>query len=350
MDKKDDTFCVLPFYGYEIPNNTHCCLLPADHNIEKIRKSMLNGEKPPECEKCWAVERLGLTSDRKIKNQMLDYYWDRDIQFIQEDCQQHNYEPRVFKIDTSFNCNAACIMCGASASSFWAKLTKQKYSDSVTLEDIEKKVNYSTAIAINFRGGEPLLSRTNFQVLEKLLENNNNKCSITFTTNGSIELNKKQIDLLSKFKNLGFNLSIDASEKAFEYIRYPLSWKKLNENLQEYRKLTDNISVSCTITNVSLLYYDRLVEWFNENKLPYNYNLVYGPECFQPNALNEKVKNYIIENTNSNLVKDLLKNHTNSDDEKYNLFKKQIAYQDRLKGIHIKDYLPELYSIVGFEH
>jgi len=350
MDKENDTFCVLPFYGYEIPKNTHCCLLPKKHNIEKIKKDMLNGKKPVECNKCWFLEDRGLTSDREIKNRTLDYFLDRDIKYIKEDCHRGKYETLIYKIDTSFACNAACVTCGPGVSSYWAKLEKQKYSDSLTLDDVDKIVNYATAIDINFRGGEPLLSRVNFQILEKLLENNNNKCLISFTTNGSIKLNKRQLDIFSKFKNVSFNLSIDGTEKAFEYIRYPLNWKKLNENLKDYRKIANSISVSCTISNVSLLYYDKLVNWFDENKLPYNYNPVYVPEYFQPNALSKEVKNYILENTGSDVVRSLLKTHDNTDDDKFNQFKKQIAYQDGLKGIHIKDYLPELYDIIKFDH
>ena len=58
----------------------------------------------------------------------------------------------------------------------------------------------------------------------------------------------------------------------------------------------------------------------------------------------------ILENTGSDVVRSLLKTHDNTDDDKFNQFKKQIAYQDGLKGIHIKDYLPELYDIIKFDH
>ena len=311
---------------------------------------MLDGKRPVECNKCWFLENRGLLSDRQLKNQMLDYYMDRDIRYIEEDCRQGNYETRVYKIDTSFNCNGACVTCGPTHSSLWAKLTNQNHLKSMNLEDVDELVNYSTAIDINFRGGEPLLSRTNFQILERLLENNNNTCLITFTTNGSVKLTEKQIDILSQFENIGFNLSIDATEKAFEYIRYPLSWQRLNQNLVDYREITKNISVSCTISNISVMYYDALVNWFNKNQLPYNYNPVHRPTYFRPSALSQKVKNHILENTNSNVVEDLLENHTTDDDIEFDQCKKQIAQQDHIKGIHVKNYLPELHSVFGFDH
>ena len=107
-------FCVLPFFGYEFGNLTgpyvekHCCLLPRDYSIDEVRQSILQGERSAQCQACWDLEDAGLTSDRQLKNAALDFYLDRDIDFIEQDVRAGEYHTNIVKLTTSNTCNSTC--------------------------------------------------------------------------------------------------------------------------------------------------------------------------------------------------------------------------------------------------
>ena len=322
----NDYFCVLPFFGYEysISSGTHCCLLPNGYDLTSIRNSILAGERSPFCSACWNLEDAGLTSDRKLKNSALDFYWDRDIRYIEEDVRQGKYKTIMVKNVTSNTCNSTCVTCNSGASSAWAPLEKKigitpNIAESMSKETIDKNLDFKDLIMLNFVGGEPLYEKKNFYILEKLIEHNNTNCFIAITTNGSVRLSEDEKELFKKFKNLNFNISIDGVGPVFEYMRYPLKWDVLLDNLEFFRTVTDNTSVSYTTSNLNVLYHHQTVAWFNEQKLNYHYNPVINPKYFSPKSLPKKIKEAICNKVG--LTKDLEfffgTEHTEQDDENF---------------------------------
>jgi sulfatase maturation enzyme AslB (radical SAM superfamily) len=203
-------------------------------------------------------------------------------------------------------------------------------------------IDYKKAKSINFRGGEPLLSSTNFEILKKLIENKNTDCFVSFTTNGSIKLNQAQIEILSHFKKLNFCLSIDGVGKKFEYLRYPLKWSNLLENIEQYKANNIELSASFTLSNINMLYYSETVEWFNKNKIPFLNNPVYQPDYFSPTSLPKKVKEKIMDKNNSMFIS----THNDQDDLLFEEFLSKIKEQDLLKNIKMQDYVPEFYNLI----
>lgn len=341
-------FCVLPFYGIEYPQRTSCCLM-LPHDLAQVRQQMLDGVRPSACNKCWNLEDSGIRSDRQLKNSMLDYYTNLDIRVLYQKAKDNQASIVSYKLDTSTVCNATCVTCGTSSSSAWQKLNKKHNNLSpvtfnnikIKKSDVESLIDLKNAISINFRGGEPLLSKTNFYILEKLLEHNNTDCFLTFTTNGSIELDSDRWQLLSRFKNLNFNFSIDGIEKVFEYMRYPLSWTKLLENIDICKQRNIPISASYTISNINLLYHQTTTQWFKDNNIDYINNLVYYPVHFRPAALSLSVKEKIKQQINHPDVLKFLSSHTTTDEQDFVNAKTEIQKQDAIKGINIAEYLPE---------
>jgi sulfatase maturation enzyme AslB (radical SAM superfamily) len=159
---------------------------------------------------------------------------------------------------------------------------------------------------------------------------------VSFVTNGSIILNDRQKEILLKFKNLNICVSIDGVGPSFEYIRYPLKWDLLLKNLKLFREITSNISVSFTISNLNILYYNEIIDWFKEQKLMYNHNIVENPKHFNIEVLPPHIKKDLPLITNPNFF----------DHELFSTFVKTIEEQDKLKNINIKDYLPELHKVI----
>lgn len=349
-------FCVLPFFGYEYyPNGgSHCCVLPKDYNIDSIRNSILAKERSPYCNACWSLEDHGLISDRKLKNSVFDFYTDKDIRYVEEDVRQGKYKTTMIKTSISNTCNSTCVTCNSGSSSAWAPLEiKLKITPnrpiSMTQEQIDKMLDFKELVSLNLVGGEPLYEKLNFYILEKLLEHGNDKCFIQITTNGSVRVSNYHKDLLTKFKNVNINLSIDGVGKVFEYMRFPLKWDDLLENLVFFKMLTENVSVSYTTSNLNVLYHNETIEWFKKNNLNYHFNPVISPFHFKPSALPKAVKEEIFKKygKTADLEFFIGPEHTAKDDEDFAKMLAVIKDQDRVKGISINDYLPEFCQLIG---
>jgi len=351
--KQISNFCVLPFYGREFPSDTHCCLLPPVYNIDKIRTDMLHNRRPSECSKCWRVEDAGHLSDRQIKNRTLDFYTNIDLLNLYDNAVSGNYQTSHYKLAASNFCNATCVTCNSYSSTAWADLLEANSQSMqplrvVKVDDQKISIDYQSAKFIGFMGGEPTMIRTHWDALEKLLEHDNRECMISFVTNGSFDLTARQKSLLKEFVNVNFNFSIDGTEKVFEYLRFPLNWQKLLDNINWAKEQNFLVSATYTISNLNILYHETTKKWFNNNDIKFIENPVYDPTWFAPRSLDRLTKEKLLEQTNDNLIRSLLRSHTADDDNNYRKFLSQIKSQDKMKGIRMNDYLPEFADLIDY--
>jgi len=340
------TFCVNPFYARELPKNTACCLLPNRHDIQDIKEKMLQGIRHPDCEICYKLEDSGQDSDRLIKNRSIDHWANIDVQTLYQNAVAGTQQEIMYKIDTSNACNSTCVTCGSGASTSWAKLEEQNNiipttSWNLDINDID--IDYANAKMLGFRGGEPLLSQTNFAVLEKLLDAGNTDCFISFTTNTSVRPTKRQANILKSFNNIDMCFSIDGIGSVFEYMRYPLKWQRCVDNIEWSKQQGFSISISYTVSNLNIQHYAETREWFEQNNLPCLFNPVYTPIWFRPGALPEQIKNRIWENTPLPELERFLCNHNEQDEIDYERAKLEVVKQDGWKGISYKDYIGGLF-------
>lgn len=354
-----DTFCVLPWFSQEINwnnNKTPCCLLPNSHDIEKIKSEMLQGLKPQECHKCWRLEENGIKSDRQVKNSTLDWLLDKDLELIQKDAQDGKSETIILKLFTSYTCNATCISCNSSASSSWHQLEKkmfdivpeQKYKF-VDIEQVKTQVNFKNLKMLSLMGGEPLYEKKNFDLLEHLLDLGNDTVFLSMVTNGSVKLTSRQKTVLSRFKNLNFSVSIDGTEQVFEYVRYPLVWDELQDNIKFFREVSDNVSSNYTISNLNVIYHNQTVEWFNKENINFSNSIIYNPNWLQPKVLPLTAIKYLKSTLNSADYNMFVGNRDEEAcDRLFDKFLIQIKKQDAAKGINLKNYLPELAKLINW--
>ena len=351
-----DTFCVLPWVGREIDwngNETHCCLLPNRYDIDQIKSDLLNGIKTPACQKCWNLEERGIKSDRHVKNSGLDFYWDRDIDSIKNDALDGKLDRvLMLKLLASYTCNATCISCNSNSSSSWAQLNHQsnpkialsKYKF-VDLDKVNAQIDFKELKMLSLIGGEPLYEKKNFDLLEHIIELGNTEIFLSMVTNGSVKLSTRQKQILSKFKNINFSVSIDGTESVFEYLRYPLKWADLKDNLKFFWEVSNNVSSNYTLSNLNILYHTRTLKWFDENNLVYSINPIYKPTWLQPRALPESIKKVLKQQLSATDYNTFIGPiHTEQDQRNFQLMLSQIKIQDTAKKIQMKDYLPELHD------
>jgi len=332
----NEYFCVLPFYSVEIthnsPRNIYCCRLPEKTNIDNVRQSILSQQRSTACSTCWKLEDQGLNSERQLHNSAFDFYLDRDLEKIEQDAVDGLYSSQIIKLSTSNLCNGTCVTCGSYLSSAWASLENKKINyNKINHEEIEK-VNWKDIKQLSFVGGEPLLEKLNFEILDRLVKTNNTNCFISIVTNGSCELVPSQFQILSKFKNLNICLSIDGIGPVFEYMRFPLKWNVLLENIGKFKTISKYLSVSYTLSNVNIMYYQETVDWFNSQGLQFYHNLVTTPAYYNINSMPKSIKS-------DPAIAQFFREHTPSDDI---LFQKAVAdleRQDKLKNIDCRNFV-----------
>jgi sulfatase maturation enzyme AslB (radical SAM superfamily) len=346
MNDLSPTFCVLPWYSLELSKNqfTPCCLLPTEFDLPALRENLLSGHQSHECQKCWKLEEQGMRSRRQQENVFLDYKLDRDIISIEQDVRQGRYEPLMYQIMLGNLCNQACVTCNGNLSTRWVELEKRlgilrDQSYQINVGDLD--INWAKACRISLLGGEPLFDPNTLKILSTLLEHGNHECFISFVTNGSVTLDDRWIKVMKKFKDINICISIDGIESRFEYLRWPGKWQKLLSNLDQYRTITDNLSVSYTISSVNAIYYNETVDWFESQGLKYNQNMVYFPAWANLSQAPESIKKSLRGH-------DFLNGYSEITGQEIGIetFTGELLKQDQLKNISYRESLPELARLI----
>jgi hypothetical protein len=251
-----------------------CCFFKGevllDENLEKNRKEIFNSINTwtTNCDTCKKMEDAGIPSLRLSS-------FDK----VPKDSSPNSTVCMDIKID--IHCNAACVICAPWSSTLWQKeFNKQNatvfkinsYLEDVndSIEKIINFVNFENLQYIKFFGGEPLLTDTHIRILEKIPNPEN--VTLHYTTNGSIYPSPQVIELWSRFKLVLYYVSIDGIDEKFDYIRWPLKWNKVSNNLIRFRKEAPNnilFRIEHTVNFLNAYYYDEVESWVN-NFLPDN--------------------------------------------------------------------------------
>lgn len=147
LNSISSSFCAAKWYNASIHlghGYTGSCHLPLPHPIDteeiktnpsaihntqhkkKMRKMMLEGVKPAECNYCWKIEGIGRNnaSDRIYKSQI---YTEEDIRKLKDLPWNHDVNLKTLEISFDRQCNFACSYCNASYSTTWQQDDLSKY-------------------------------------------------------------------------------------------------------------------------------------------------------------------------------------------------------------------------------
>lgn len=250
----------------------------------ETRTKLLNGQFPEECIECETAYKLGLKSERDswIKfNKGLaaaktkrDYWKTFDIEINIYTGNSTN-NPTHLDFRPSNKCNLKCRMCGPQASNLIEKEIKENpelnqwMSISPDEADLDILYDYFKKVSVKhvkILGGEPAIEPKVNEFLIFLLKSNQNP-SIHVTTNVTT-LNKTFYDVLKKFESVHFSLSIDGTDKTYEYIRTNSNWSKVKDNVENL--ITSNIGLSYIINTVLTPYnvfnLTSLIKWYLQLK------------------------------------------------------------------------------------
>lgn len=239
------------------------------HNSEfkkQQRKMMLEGVRPEECDYCWRVEDngQGSLSDRVYKS--ADSWAKPFIQDIANKPWDDNVDPSYVEVSFSNVCNFKCSYCAPHISSQWMDEIEKHgpYPTSTNYNNLEwiKQENmmpilnreenpyveafwkwwptmYRSLQHFRITGGEPLLSKNTFKVLDYIIENPNP--NLEFSINSNMNPPDKIFDAFlekikiiigeKKIKRFKIFTSAEAHGKQCEYIRHGMNYDMWLKNI-----------------------------------------------------------------------------------------------------------------------
>jgi len=273
-----NNFCRLLSNGYSFTAQKNklvtrpCCLymgqdFPVDENLIKLKtqQSLEINDWTHACSQCHQLEQFGQPSLRQSGPD-----WISDI--------ESTFDPVMLDINLDSACNAACVTCGSHSSSLWSKeiskslgIKRRFVLDEVAIDqhiaDIVNSVKLDKVRYVKFFGGEPLFTDTHLKFLQHLP--NPEITTLHYTTNASMYPNQQTLQLWSRFKCVIVAASLDGIEDQFDYVRWPLQWSKVSNNLRKIKNNPDinNIifRIEFTANFLNTFYFDRLENWVQEN-------------------------------------------------------------------------------------
>ena len=302
---------------------THSCHHPEPHKVsleelsrnptalhnskvkKMARKEMLENKRPSECSYCWNVEDNSTSfSDRIFKSSepWSEPYFDE----ISKSDWRDNFNPKYVEVSFSNTCNFKCAYCGPEYSSKWMEEINDHgpyklsfdYNGTKRMEERNTKpykhsednpyVNsfwewfpelYKSMDTFRITGGEPLLSKDTWKVLDFILEtaepNRNLKLSINSNLGVPDNLIDRLIEKLDEIirnnlvKEIIIFTSCDGYGIQSEYTRYGMNFEKLFSNIDKVLSSLPKVTVvvMSTFNIFSVFSYESLIRKVHELKI-----------------------------------------------------------------------------------
>lgn len=289
----------------------------------EVRSALESDIKHPACQSCWNDESIYGSSMRTSNST------------FKENTESIIPDIKFVDLRLSNKCNLQCKMCSPNDSSQLTNLSLELTKEGISnpFEDmIPENENFNSndlldlvlkvpnLESMRFAGGEPFLMPEVEEFLKSLIQIQKTNLSIEFITNCT-SVKPRLISLLSEFKDVKINCSIDGIEKTIEYQRYPVSWKAVEKNF--LRLYESNLFKISLVPCVGILNYLTLDEFFNwANQYPnahISYNEIYDPSFFNFRYIPNEYRRSFYEKFS--LIE--LKNT----DSKWQQFQKQTMYE-----------------------
>jgi organic radical activating enzyme len=331
LDKVGCGFCLAKWTQVTMhlqTGTTHSCHHPIPHVVplselktnpsalhntsfkKEKRKEMLEGKRPDECDYCWNVEDTSTHFSDRIYKSSEDW----SLPFMDEIKSldwNHNFNPRYLEVSFSNTCNFKCSYCSPCFSSQWVNeiekhgpyptsdgfngLESFAKEGKILIKDTEHNPYsesfwkwwpelYKDLHTFRITGGEPLLSKDTWKVLDYIIEqkNPNTKLSLAINSNlgASDNLVDKLIDKINQItderraKEVVIFTSVDGWGEQAEYGRHGLVFNKFWDNLNKIltRCPTVSIGIMSTYNALSVTSYHKLILGVYDLKKEYSSN------------------------------------------------------------------------------
>jgi radical SAM protein with 4Fe4S-binding SPASM domain len=335
---KNKNFCMMPWvHMHAFPDGRvyPCCLSDYWHPLGDLRKNtmaevwnqdkykqlrinMLTDQPSKECVKCYEQEKNGFFSLRNDANRSYGHHI-TDIDKTLEDGTHPEFQLKYWDVRFSNLCNFSCRSCGPVFSSNWfndhvklynrkpdvlgREMARVEYTAGDEDSMIEQMLPHIPYLEqVYFAGGEPLIMKEHYFMLEKLIEHNKTNIRIQYNTNFS-ELrfkDKHVFDYWRHFKNVSVGASLDAMDDRAELMRKGTVWSQVIENRQRMKQEVPHVDfyISATVSAMNVLHVlDFHKEWTRQGLIQakdFSVNLCQSPEWYRPNIFPRWFKEQVI--------------------------------------------------------
>jgi len=227
------------------------------------RQEMLDGIRPKECDYCWRVEDAApdMFSDRHYKS---SFSWSHPhFDKIVNTSANEDFDPTYVEVSFSNVCNFKCMYCAPHISSKWMEEIKQhgpyptsnKYNNLEWLEHAgqmpipNNQYNpyqeafwkwwprlYKSLHTFRITGGEPLMSKDTFKVLDYIQQTEEPNTNLLIGINANFGVPDKLFDKFLKqsreildskrLRKLEIYTSAEAWDDKNDYIRYGMDYNQ----------------------------------------------------------------------------------------------------------------------------
>lgn len=351
LNKVSPTFCVAKWKQVTMhleSGLTHSChhpkahIVPLDelqrnpsalHNTiykKMMRKQMLDGVEVKECEYCNRIER---NKTRSLSDRIYKSHEDWALEHIPEITNNpwdYDVFPSYFEVSFSSACNCTCIYCSPTFSSAWCKeiekygpydvsVSGRGFHEAAPPEYMGKPYNpYIEAFWkwwpelhknlgwFRITGGEPLLSKDTFKILDYMIEKPRQKLHVSINSN--LCISQKLFDnFIEKYKkiaknqNVGLFTSCEAHGERAEYIRPGLKYDEWLENCRNYLSEVPNgrLTFMCTYNILSISSFERFLYDVTSLKREFPERVtidtpfLMNPPYLQANIITKNFLNYV---------------------------------------------------------
>lgn len=393
-------FCMMPWVhmhmwpaGLTYP----CCMsdpdLPIGHThqssmqeiwngkqMSQMRLNMLQGAPSKECRRCYELEDNGMSTLRNSSiNNFADKHWDK-VMDTSDDGTAGVINLAYMDIRFSNLCNLKCRSCGPQFSSSWFEDHKEMYGElnhpkilqvRDSMKDFLDELDplLESVEQVYWAGGEPLITKEHYAILDKWIEMGKDDIKMDYTTNFTQMYYKKKtsFEYWNKFKNVRVAASLDANHARGEYLRKNMVWEQVVQNRRTmleqcphvYFELTPTVSVY-NVLNLP----DFHKEWIEEGLLePGNIriNILLDPTYMRLSILPVEHKIRILKRYQEHIVylkqfdnidhvvqdyKNILNFMETDNSEDIERWKYKTFKVDRLRNEQVFQVFPELEGIV----
>lgn len=297
-----------------------------NETMQKVRRQVMNNERPDVCKPCFDLEDQGVESLRQ-----------RHINGVIPEARINLYPETEFKEILPFTfptmeiklnnlCNLKCRMCNPLDSTNWKDWDQvvpfYKKENNYLVPTVEKLVkvpgqyigpfddsdnwwnSFEKLIPhfkrVEFAGGEPLMDPNHYKILDMLKPYGQNM-EIKYATNGTtlgISKNRTIFDYWPHFKSVAVNVSIDGIHDVYNYIRGNGDFKEVENNIKEIKKIPNVSRVvgAFTAQAGNILQAADCIDYFlNEMGIVFYSHRVSYPNVLSAQVLPGELKNVAID-------------------------------------------------------
>jgi sulfatase maturation enzyme AslB (radical SAM superfamily) len=279
-----------------------------------IRNSMSQDNWPDECVRCKEIENIG---NKSVRQQSLDRH--APLLDLQSD-----YLVLGGVLDNV--CNSACQTCNEALSTKIGSLSSKEYTK-INNSALIGTLPIERIVQMDINGGEPSASPNYLKLLENLPPNVKH---LRVNTNGSRSITVMP-DLIKRGINVTVTVSLDGVGRAHDYVRWPIKWQDVEQNIQAYQRMgLYELNTWTTVSALNIGDLKNIFSYVEQHNLKNSWALLENPS-----VLSVKHSNHMTRTAN---VPNELKSIVASGEDNTVELQLWTTAQDHVRGITRWDY------------